>query len=261
VVVVTSAARGQATTVVAGNLATAFARAGSDVIMVCANMEDGNAITGMLGVNGVPGVADVLANRARLSEAIQQAARQPGLRVVAAGGVATAAGLLQSESMRAVITELRKRCDYVILEAPASSVSADAQSLAGLADAAILVVETTRTELGQVADAAEQLHRIGTPVIGAVVLPRIKRGSAGGRTQPAPPSTVPAVEPAHHAAPQATSGEATVINFGDSRRANGTGASGGLELPSAGHDQTVVIPRVREELGRDANRLPTEGKR
>lgn len=262
VVVVTSAARGQAATVVAGNLSTAFARAGSNVILVCANMEDGNAVTGMLGVNGVPGLADVLAGRAKLAETIQQGARQPGLRVVAAGGVATAAGLLQSEAMRAVIAELRRHCDYVILEAPAASVSADAQSLAGIADAAILVVETGRTELVEVADAAEQLHRIGTPVIGAVVLPRIRRGSAGSRALPAsPPAPAPVVSSDQLRISDSESTSVIPAYSDSSPPANGSTPLNipGLELPSAGHDQTVVIPRVRDDV--DSAKVHTEGKR
>jgi capsular exopolysaccharide synthesis family protein len=257
VVVVSGASRGQVSTVVAGNLATAFARAGSDAILVCANMEDGNSITGMLGISGVPGLADVLAGRARLAETIQQAARQPGLRVVAAGGVATAAGLLQSEAMRTVVAELRKLCDYVILEAPSTSVSADAQSLAGLADAAILVVETERTELVEIADAAEQLHRIGTPVIGAVVLPRIRRGSSSGRGSSGPAVSTPAQAQApdvERLATIATNPEPGV--GGQPNRSNGARPAG-LELPSASGDQTVVFPRITD--GSRTN--PTEGRR
>jgi len=141
-------------------------------------------------------------------------------------------------------------------------VSADAQSLAGIADAAILVVETGRTELIEVADAAEQLHRIGTPVIGAVVLPRIRRGSAGSRALPAAPAApapsisgdqlrisdgeATSVIPAYKDAPAPANGS-TPVNIP------------GLELPSAGHDQTVVIPRVRDDM--DSAKVHTEGKR
>ncbi len=254
VVVITGASRGQVSTVVAGNLATAFARAGSDAILVCANMEDGNSVTSMLGVNGVPGLADVLAGRARLAETIQQAARLPGLRVVAPGGVATAAGLLQSEAMRTVINELRGMCDYVILEAPSTSVSADAQSLAGLADAAIVVVETERSELIEVADAAEQLHRIGTPVIGAVVLPRLRRGTAAGRPTTGPHIPAPAQAPDIERLATIATNPGPGVG-GQPNRSNGA-RPGGLDLPVAG-DSTVILPRITDDMTSN----PTEGRR
>ena len=62
-----------------------------------------------------------------------------------------------------------------MIEAPSTATSADAQSLASLADAAILAVELRRTRRPEVADAAEQLRRVGTPLLGAVVLPRLRR--------------------------------------------------------------------------------------
>ena len=57
--------------------------------------------------------------------------------------------------------------------------SADAQSLASLADAAIIAVELRRTRNTEVADAADQLRRVGTPLLGAVVLPRLTAPRGG----------------------------------------------------------------------------------
>jgi len=196
VVVVTGASRGSGSTVVAANLAAALARTGSEVVLVCAHLPDSLAGTAtaarLLGVAALPGLSDLLTGRVRLAGALQQAPRTPRLRVISTGGTGTAAGLLQSQTLRETLGTLRAQAEYVVIEAPSTAASADAQGLASLADAAILVVELNRTRHAEVADAAEQLRRIDTPLLGAVVLPRV-RPAAAAPTQPLPerpPSTV-----------------------------------------------------------------------
>ncbi len=179
VIVVTGASRGNAASVVAANLASALARTGSEVILVCAQLPDSLALatptSRLLGVAPVPGLAEILAGKVSPDEGIQQAPRNPWLRVVTPGGTASAAGLLQSQQVRETLDGLRGEAEYLVIEAPATSVSADAQSLASLADAAILAVELRRTTRTELADAAAQLRRVGTPLLGVVLLPRLRR--------------------------------------------------------------------------------------
>jgi capsular polysaccharide biosynthesis protein/Mrp family chromosome partitioning ATPase len=185
VVVVAGASRGAASTVVAANLAAAFARTGSETVLVCAHLPDSLVETAsmnrMLGVRAVPGLSDVLAGRVPLRNATQRASRQPCLGVVTTGGTASAGGLLQSQALRDTLATLRTRAAYIVVEAPSTATSADAQSLASLADAAIVAVELRRTRYAEVSDAADQLRRVGTPLLGAVVVPRLGtvRGFSG----------------------------------------------------------------------------------
>ncbi|MFF5230134.1 GNVR domain-containing protein [Dactylosporangium sp. NPDC000521] len=193
VVVVAGASRGAASTVVAANLAAAFARTGAETVLVCAHLPDSlvdtASINKMLGVRSVPGLSDVLAGRFSLSSATQRAPRHPNLSVVTTGGTASAGGLLQSQALRDTLATLRERAAYVVVEAPSTSTSADAQSLASLADAAIVAVELRRTRNTEVADAADQLRRVGTPLLGAVVLPRLA-ATRGGEERDAQEVTV-----------------------------------------------------------------------
>jgi Mrp family chromosome partitioning ATPase/capsular polysaccharide biosynthesis protein len=179
VIVVAGASRGSASTVVAANLAAAFARTGGRTILVCAHLSDSVAevapVTALLGVRATPGLSEVLAGRAQLPRAVQQAPRQPRLSVITTGGTASAGGLLQSQTLRDTLTALRRQAEYVVIEAPAMSTSADAQSVASLADIALVAVELRRTRYTDVSDAAEQLRRVGTPLLGAVVLPKLSR--------------------------------------------------------------------------------------
>lgn len=185
---VTGAAPGRASRLVAANLAAAFARADSDVVLVGAQGPLPSAspsgkgdpepsppsLAALFDVADIPGLADVLAGRTTLPRIVQPAARQPRLRVVTPGGWARGAGvLLQSEGARSVLRALATRIRYVVVDAPSTASGADAQSLASAADAALLVVELGRTRHDQVADAVTQLARVGTRLLGAVVVPRV----------------------------------------------------------------------------------------
>jgi Mrp family chromosome partitioning ATPase/capsular polysaccharide biosynthesis protein len=173
VIVVTGASRGLGATLVAANLAAALARSGSEVVLVCAQSDDAALATGMIGVAAVPGLSEVVAGKVGLDEAVQRAPRVPYLRVLTTGGTASAGGLLQSQALRDTIARLRTGAEYVVVEAPSAAASADAQSLASQADAAIIAVELRRCRHAEIVDAAEQLRRVGTPLLGAVVFARL----------------------------------------------------------------------------------------
>ncbi len=177
IIVVTGASRGSATTLVAANLAAALARTGSDVVLVGAHLPDSVVeaapLARMLGVSATPGLSDLLAGRVGLNDVVQRTPRIPTLRVITTGGAATAAGLMQSQRLRDTLEALRRQAGYIVIEAPSTSTSADAQGLASLADASILAVELRRAKRPALLDAAEQLSRVGTPLLGAVVLPQL----------------------------------------------------------------------------------------
>jgi hypothetical protein len=106
---------------------------------------------------------------------------------------------MQSQRLRDTLEAMRRQGGYVVIEAPSTSSSADAQSLASLADAAILAVELRRARRPALLDATEQLRRVGTPLLGAVVLPRLSRlraaeahGPTVTLTQPGRPPQSPA---------------------------------------------------------------------
>src|SRR3954468_16573504 len=198
IIVVTGASRGAASTLVAANLAAALARTGSDVVLIGAHLPDSVVdaapLARMLGVFPMPGLSDLLAGRVGLGKAMQRTPRIPSLRVITTGGAANAAGLMQSQRLRDTLEAVRRQAGYVVIEAPSTSSSADAQSLASLADAAILAVELRRARRPALLDAAEQLRRVGTPLLGAVVLPRLAGLRTDDVTEPAVALTAPTVE-------------------------------------------------------------------
>ena len=213
IIVVTGASRGSASTLVAANLAAALARTGSDVVLIGAHLPDSVVdaapLARMLGVAAVPGLSDLLAGRVGLARAVQRTPRIPSLRVITTGGAATAAGLMQSQRLKDTLESLRRQGGYVVIEAPSTASSADAQSLASLADAAIVAVELRRARRPALLDAAEQLQRVGTPLLGAVVLPRLANLRAADAAAPIVTLTPPVAAEAKPADASAADAELT----------------------------------------------------
>ena len=181
VLLVTAASPGPSSTVVAANLAAALARVGHEVILLGANApaigRTPVLLSGMFDISDVPGLTDVLSGRTDVNSALQVPPREPRLRVVTPGGAASASRLLQSSTARAVVSNLRALARYVLIDSPSAAAGADAQSLAGLADAAIVVAEAGHSRHLEVADAVAQLRQVGARVLGAVVVPPLPPGA------------------------------------------------------------------------------------
>lgn len=170
VVVVAGIAPGPAASVVAANLATTMARAGDRITAVAANPSTTVGLPELFGTEPVPGLSDVWSGRVDLSEATQPAPRQPSLSVVGPGAAARAAGPT-SEAALETFTELAESGRFVVVDAPPLSCSADAQLLAGHADAVILAVQSGRDTVAETSAAAEAIRQVDAALLGAVLLP------------------------------------------------------------------------------------------
>jgi uncharacterized protein involved in exopolysaccharide biosynthesis/Mrp family chromosome partitioning ATPase len=192
VIMVTGAGSGGSSALVSANLAAALARAGSEVVLICAHLPESiveaDSITRMLGVAATPGLHDVLAGDVPLEVVAQRAPRTPWLRVITAGDTPLATGFPRSRAWRDILGALRMRAEYVVIEAPSTAGSTDARFLARFADAAIVVAEMKRTRHAEVLAAADQLRRATTGMVGCVVLPRVRRSGKG--VPAAPPRDV-----------------------------------------------------------------------
>lgn len=172
VIVVAGVAPGPAASVVAANLATAMSRAGDRVTAVAANPSTTVGLPELFGTESVPGLADVWAGRIDLAVALQAAPRQPSLNVIGPGAAARAAGPT-SEAAAATFAKLAEAGRFVVVDAPPLSCSADAQLLAGHADAVIIAVQSQRDAIVETAAAAVAMRQIDTPLLGAVLLPSV----------------------------------------------------------------------------------------
>jgi uncharacterized protein involved in exopolysaccharide biosynthesis/Mrp family chromosome partitioning ATPase len=180
VVLVAGASAGHAGSAVATNLAAALARTGSEAILVCADLR-GSITPQLFGLTTGPGLAEVVIGRANIAEAERHPAEVPQLRVITPGVDGHLASYhLQRDVTEQLVSRLRARARYVILEAPPLADGADVYALAQLVDAAVVAIEVPRTLRDDVREGVRQLDRMGAAVLGAVLLP-----SLGNATPPA----------------------------------------------------------------------------
>ncbi len=155
---------------IAVHLAASLARTGLEVRLLCADVH-GSTVNDLLGGRS-PGVAEVMSGDADLSDAWRTFDGLPNLRVLVSGmDPDRASSLLQTAGASALLHRVSEGADYVILEAPATTVSPDAQTLARLAGTTVLVVESGRhIRARHVVDAYQQLESMRTLVLGAVMV-------------------------------------------------------------------------------------------
>jgi capsular polysaccharide biosynthesis protein/MinD-like ATPase involved in chromosome partitioning or flagellar assembly len=170
VILVTGSVPGYGASMVAANLAAALSRHQPDVTLVCGDLES-SVIPQMAGVRSGRGLTDVLAGLVPAEAVGRHPAAAPRLTVITPGTAPTQAEDLRQDAVEYLLNGLRGEDRWVIIEAAPVTSDPDVYTLAVAADAAILVAETPRTNSDQVLDGVEHLDRLGTTVLGTVLLP------------------------------------------------------------------------------------------
>jgi Mrp family chromosome partitioning ATPase len=179
VVAVTGVTSGPSGAFAAAGVAEAVARAGLRVALVDADLESGT-LSALAAAENVPGLSEVLLD-GRPVEEVAHATRDPGYELVPVGSRGIeAARTGPVNRLRSVITNLRRSVDVVVVTAPSTADSLDAQLLAGIADGVVVAMEAGRTQQGEVEDAADQMQVVGANVLGGVLL---ASGRGQGRGQ------------------------------------------------------------------------------
>ncbi|MBW3577815.1 MAG: polysaccharide biosynthesis tyrosine autokinase [Actinobacteria bacterium] len=165
---VTSPAAQEGKTTTAANLAVAAARAGARVLLVDADLRRPN-VHKTLGVDGVPGLSDLLVGEVELRDVIVDVG-VPNLRLIPAGNIPpNPAELLASPAMVALRHQLTELAELVIYDTPPVLAIADALELTPGMTQTLLVVNARRSHQRAVRAAVERLESIGTPVAGTVL--------------------------------------------------------------------------------------------
>ena len=171
VLVVTSALAGEGKTTTALDLARSLAGTGERVLLVEADLRR-PGLGAALGLEGGPGLSDVLAGQAELASALRPGGTE-GLQVLPAGSVPpNPSELLGSPPMADLVATLRNGFDTVVLDAPPVLPVTDAVVTAAVADGVLLLVRWGRTRRAEVAEAAAMLERGGVTVLGGVLTRR-----------------------------------------------------------------------------------------
>ncbi len=163
----------QTSTAVAANLAAAAARAGRRTLIIGADLRHPR-LHARFGLTNDQGLSDVLSGACSFNAALQSLPELPNLSVLSAGTpVEQPARVLQSVGLGRLVAHVRDTYDLVVFEAPPVLQVADSVDLARLSEGALLVVEPGRSDRTDVADAVEQLRRVGAELVGTVVVESI----------------------------------------------------------------------------------------
>jgi Mrp family chromosome partitioning ATPase/capsular polysaccharide biosynthesis protein len=176
IVLVAGVAKGVAGSVVATNLASSLARAGANTILVCADLRSRSCVP-LVGLHEYQGLAEVLLGTVDLADVRRPVPGLSRLQVIGPGLATRAAEeRVQSDTLVDVLQKLQEeRSAFVVVEAPPTSTSADAQALAALADVVILAVEARQTLRRDVVDAMAEFGGVEAVVVGAVIVTFARR--------------------------------------------------------------------------------------
>ena len=177
VIVVTSSVPSEGKSTTAINIALALAEAEHSVALV-----DGDLRRPMLhkylDLIGSVGFSTVLSGGATLDEALQKT-RFPGLTVLTSGAIPpNPSELLGSQSAKNLLSELRGRFDYVVVDSTPLLAVTDAAILAAGSDGVLIMARYGQTKREQLSHAVDSLQSVGAPLLGAVFTMMPTRGSA-----------------------------------------------------------------------------------
>ena len=176
VLVVTSASPGEGKTTTSINIALALAEAERTVVLVDGDLRRPR-LAKYLDVLGSVGVSTVLSGGAALEEVLQQT-KFPRLSVLAAGPTPpNPSELLGSLAAEKMLSELRSKFDYVIIDTAPLLAVTDGAILAAKSDGALVVVKAGQTRRDQLAHAIGMLNDVGATLLGAVLTMMPTRGS------------------------------------------------------------------------------------
>jgi capsular exopolysaccharide synthesis family protein len=126
-------------------------------------------IAGMVHVQSDIGLADVLAERSALDEAIK-ATGHTDLSIVASNESIGPEWHFGTAVLARTLEKLCARFDWVFIDGPPALVNADAGMLAGAVEATVLMVRAGKTTVDEVAAAIETLRAVGGNVVGTVLI-------------------------------------------------------------------------------------------
>ncbi|AMY00683.1 polysaccharide biosynthesis tyrosine autokinase [Mesorhizobium ciceri] len=162
-------AEGKSTT--AFKLGQDFAALGARVLIVDGDLRKPN-LHRLFGLDNTIGLSNLLTNTVRKEDlaTIFRPTKYPNVTVLTSGTIPpNPADLLSSPKMALIVTNLSKRYDLVIIDAPPIVGLSDAPILSRLADGTLMVISTKQVTRKSAKTALKRLRAAGANVVGAAM--------------------------------------------------------------------------------------------
>lgn len=167
-ILLTSSSPSEGKSTSASNIAVVFAQEGRKVLLIDADMRK-PTMHHTFQVNNGTGLSSVLTRQAEVADVIHEVGIE-NLHVMPCGPIPpNPAELIGSQSMKALIEQLKLDFDLLIFDAPPLLSVADAQILSNECDGTILVVNTGSTEKDSAVKAKETLQSANARILGVLM--------------------------------------------------------------------------------------------
>lgn len=170
VIIISSSIHGEGKTVTATNLALALTEMGnSKVMLIDADLRRGKVGEYLGLAKNLPGLSTYLSDGLTMKQAMVRNSIE-NLTIIPAGELTdNPSGLLGSQKFRALLQELKKHFDYVLIDSPPIMSVADAGILGRDADGLLMIIQTGRTPKSVIAHANILFRQAGVKLLGYVL--------------------------------------------------------------------------------------------
>ena len=177
IIVVTSSLQSEGKTTTAANLAIALANRKHNVLLVDGDLRD-PSILPALGMEPADiGMVDLLSEKSSIDEVLMPYKDRKHLALLPGGEpIDNPTGLWSSNFTKDLFQKLRKKCDYVIVDAPPSAIVSDASLIARYAEGCVYVVRQDYAEIDTLREGMDMFSGTGCKLLGCV----LNHAEAGG---------------------------------------------------------------------------------
>jgi receptor protein-tyrosine kinase len=154
---------------VAANLAVVFSQLGERTLLIDADLRNPSQHD-LFRMPNQLGLSSILSDRCRLDQAVKRAEGLRALSLLSSGPKPpNPQELLGRPAFGALLNQAQGQFDVIIIDTPAASDNADAQTIAARSGAALVVARKDVTSAGPVSRMAASMQQGGTRIVGSVM--------------------------------------------------------------------------------------------
>lgn len=170
-IIITSCTQSEGKSFMSMRIAENMARRGRSVCLVDADMRRSFMVRryGIETAGEMTGLAHYLAGQCELNDAVYETDMHGACIIPAGRDVSNPMALIDSPYFGAMLDELAKVFDVVLVDAPPVGMVIDAAVMANECDGCVFVVEYNRTRRRDLASAKVQIEQSGCKVLGAII--------------------------------------------------------------------------------------------